>query len=463
MSRKEFNFSKGVVLKGLPFNVTIDEIKTFFKSLSLRDESIHLIKFRDGQQTGVGFVKLADEDMEHALLMDKNHIGKRYVEVIASDETELHHLLLKARSGEADARDINRIAGRDAKRGMVKRDRSPIRRHLQTQFAYIRGIPPRHQYKEVRRFFKGILIGMNCIHLMKDRDSRDFRGDGYIEFKDSDECRKALLLDGETMDGSVIRLEPCTQEEFDDALRHEEGGGGGRSGPGRYRSPSPHGYSRSGGSGNGMAEEEGYFTPAYREREGRYRNTIATMAYGGHGVIDRSRGSGGGGSVRDDPPLDRHPPPPRSWDSPLSSSRDSLGYRGGGGSESRHIPLVSSPYGHTEEKYNPLMPLGSSGGASSMLGSTLGPQKPLMGSSPRVERKIVRLEGLPYDATLHDIVDFFRGYNVNIEHVRIQCRDDGSPSGKAFVTLPNEKFAQGALQDLNRRYIRGRYVELFLV
>ena len=103
MSKKDFNFSKGVILKGLPFNVSRDEIKTFFKTLSLDDENIHLIKFRDGQQTGVGFVKLKDEEMEHALLMDKNHIGKRYVEVISSDETELHHLQLKARSGESDA------------------------------------------------------------------------------------------------------------------------------------------------------------------------------------------------------------------------------------------------------------------------------------------------------------------------------------------------------------------------
>ena len=447
---KEFIFSKGVVLKGLPFNVSLDEIKTFFKTLSIRDEDIHLIKFRDGQPTGLGFIKLKDEDMEHALLMDKNHIGKRYVEVITSDETELHHLLLKARSGEMDAREINRIAGKEARKGMVKRDRSPIRRHLQTHFAYITGIPPHHQYKEVRRFFKGILIGMNCIHLLKERNSRDFRGDGYIEFKDSEECRKALVLDGEKMDGSTIRLEPCTRQEFEDAIRRDEGRGGSDHGPpgngSRYRSPSPQRF----------REEEGYFTPAYREREGRYRNTIATMAYGGHGVVNRSR------EVPHDEPLDRLPPPPSSnWDNhgaPYDGGRsDGLG--------PRHIPLTNQSIGLPEEKFAPLLSSATlSGGGASLLGSSL-PQKPLMGSlaPSRVERKIVRLEGLPYDATLHDIADFFRGFGVSIEHVRIQCRDDGSPSGKAFVTLPSEKFAQNAVQELNKRYIRGRYVELILV
>lgn len=432
MSRRSFDFSKGVLLKGLPFNVSEDEIKTFFKTLSIPDESIRLIRFRDGQQTGVGFVKLKDEDMEHALLMDKNHIGKRYIEVITSDETELHHLVLKARSGEVDAREINHMAGKEAKRGVVRRDRSPIRKHLQTRFTYVSGIPVRHQYKEIRRFFKGIVIGMNCIHLMKERESRDFRGDGYIEFKDNEECRKALLLDGKIMGDSVIHVEPCTQDEFEDALRQLEGSD-------YNRSPSPH-----------RRDEESYFTPAYREREGRYRNTIATMAYGGHGVIDRSRGA---------PRDDSFDLTPHWGDSPLP--RDSLGL-GGIGESRGHVPLVTNQsFGRTEEKFPSLLSLGS----GTLLGGMVGAQKPLMASlsTSRVERKIVRLEGLPYDATLHDIVDFFRGYNVNLEHVRIQCRDDGSPSGKAFVTLPNEKFAQSAVQELNKRYIRGRYVELFLV
>ncbi len=94
------------------------------------------------------------------------------------------------------------------------------------------------------------------------------------------------------------------------------------------------------------------------------------------------------------------------------------------------------------------------------------PTKPLMNVPPMtggVEHKIIRLEGLPYEALLQDIVEFFRGYGVTIDNVRIQCRDDGSPSGKAFVTMPNEKVAQSALHDLNKRYIRGRYIELFLV
>lgn len=436
MSNDGLNFSKGVVLKGLPFNVTEDEVKTFFKTIRLTSESIRLIKFRDGKPTGVGFVKLKDEEMEHALLMDKNHIGERYIEVIPSDETEMHHLCFKARSGETDAKDINRMAGREAKRGVVKRDRSPIRRVLQTRFAYIQGIPPNNQYKEVRRFFRGILIGMNCIHLLKMKDCRDFRGDGYVEFKDSSECRKALLLDGQTMDGSVIRLEPCTQDEIEHALRSMEDGEQHR------RSPSPRRRGKRGGEEDG----DGYFTPAYREREGRYRNTVATMAYGGRGVVDQPKGFFD--DRMDVSPFDRSLFP----QDPGQGSEMSFRSRSG-------IPLVSN-HGRSDHKY-PMLQGGVGGGLLGQLTGT----KPLMSlsPSPRVERKILRMEGLPYDTGLQDIVEFFHGYSVNIDNVRIQCRDDGSPSGKAFVTLPNEKIAMAAMQELNKRYIRGRYVDLFTV
>lgn len=440
MSNDELSFSKGVVLKGLPFNVSEDEVKAFFKTIRLSSESIRLIKFRDGKLTGVGFVKLKDDEMERALLMDKNHIGERYIEVIPSDETEMHHLCFKARSGDTDAKDINRMAGRDAKRGIVKRDRSPIRRHLQTRFLYIEGIPPNHQYKEVRRFFKGILIGMNCIHLMKMKECRDFRGDGYIEFKDPTECRKALLLDGQLLDGSVIKLEPCTQDELEYAIRSME------SDDKRMRSPSPRRHGRRGG------EEEGFFTPAYREREGRYRNTVATMAYGGRGVVDRPKG-GYFEEPIDAPPFDSSLYP-RNLPGHGNVGAD-MSFRSRSG-----IPLVTN-HGHSEHKYSPLLQVGM--GARGLLGAAA--TKPLMSlsPSPRVERKIVRLEGLPYDASLQDVVEFFRGYNVNADSVRIQCRDDGSPSGKAFVTLVNDKLAQNAVQELNKRYIRGRYVDMCIV
>ena len=76
---------------------------------------------------------------------------------------------------------------------------------------------------------------------------------------------------------------------------------------------------------------------------------------------------------------------------------------------------------------------------------------------------IVLMEGLPYETTVSDILDFFRNYNLTFENIRIQCRDDGSPSGKAFVSFLDNDTAKLAVRHLNKGYVGGRYVELRLV
>ena len=76
---------------------------------------------------------------------------------------------------------------------------------------------------------------------------------------------------------------------------------------------------------------------------------------------------------------------------------------------------------------------------------------------------IVLMEGLPYETTVSDILDFFRNYNLTFENIRIQCRDDGSPSGKAFVSFLDNDTAKLAVRHLNKGYVGGRYVELRLI
>lgn len=76
---------------------------------------------------------------------------------------------------------------------------------------------------------------------------------------------------------------------------------------------------------------------------------------------------------------------------------------------------------------------------------------------------IVLMEGLPYETTVSDILDFFHNYNLTFENIRIQCRDDGSPSGKAFVSFLDNDTAKLAVRHLNKGYVGGRYVELKVV
>jgi RNA recognition motif-containing protein len=470
-------FSKGVVLRGLPFAATEDDVKQFFKSMDIPYENIRLIRFRDGKTTGFGFVKLASvDDVEHALLMDKNHIGSRYIEVYPSDETELHHLQLMARSG-SEVRELNRFIGtqiRDAKR------KDHIRRKLLTRYAYISGVPPGHQYKEVRRFFQGRLIGRNCIHLLKERGSSEFSGEGYIEFSDNDECRKALAASGQRMGNSVINVEPCPEEEFVDMVGidqiqdsgRDRRGSSDRSSRRRERTPSPArrrmmAYTKTYGGRDG--EDDDY----YHEREGRIRDTIASMAYGGEASYYPHSHPPTAPAMHSQPYRERSPISHHTrggWGSVEDTPAGYGSHRGLHVYGSSAPPTQHATGGYSRQTYAPddiRYALGGSSGASSAGSSMGGVYGASMGgvahSDVGSERKVVRIEGLPYDVMVQEILDFFRGYHVNYENVRIQCRDDGSPSGKAFVTFPSEKLARHAIADLNRHYIRGRFVELFIL
>lgn len=471
-------FCRGVVLRGLPFAASEDDVKKFFKSMDIPFENIRLIRFRDGKTSGFGFVKLnSQDDVEHALLMDKNHIGSRYIEVYPSDETELHHLVLMARSG-SDIRELNKFIGsqhRDVKR------KDFVRRKLLTRYAYINGVPPGHQYKEVRRFFQGRLIGRNCIHLLKERGSSDFSGEGYVEFADNDECRKALKMDGQRLGNSVMTVEPCPEEEFVEVVgidQIQDGGGrekrgGDRSSRRRDRTPSPArrrmmAYTKTYGGREG--EEEDY----YHEREGRIRDTIASMAYGGEAsyyphanpaTVMHSQ------PYRERSPISHHP---RNWrleePAAYASHRGEIrGVYGTAPPPPQHSTVFQSRQMMESKSFPPDDVRYALGAANSSGGASMGSYGPSMGIPGHghpdggSERKVVRIEGLPYDVMVQEILDFFHGYHVNYENVRIQCRDDGSPSGKAFVTFASEKLARHAITDLNRHYIRGRFVELFIL
>lgn len=473
-------YNRGVLLKGLPFNSLEQDIKLFLKPLEIPDEHIHMIKFRDGKGTGLCYVKLLDEDqIQRALLKDKNHIGQRYIEVTPATEEQLYSLQLAARSGDLTAREMYQVCN-DSTRRRSYRERSPVTMGMQTKCAYVSGIPAGHHYKELRLFFAGILIGRNCIHLMRDGDSTIFRGDAYVQFGSVEECRKGLALSGTKLAGSTVIIEPCTMDEFEENVYAEEQKGsrnnwesdhrrdyrrGGRG----DRTPSPVRRRQEAYKARYDDQPE-YYTANYRDRETRYRDTIAMHAYGGEASFF--------GSPHE--PLHHDRLPAESYSVDQYSGRTPHVHHPPAVLRDDYLPPSGSYISPRQHNYHhhesPAIKeegrYPTSYGSSSV--GSAPPLEPLPGvvhyaqdhqgpTQAAAERRVVRVEGLPYDVSVHDIVAFFQNYSVNFDQVRIQCRDDGSPSGKAFVNFPSEKFARTAIEGCNRRYIGKRFVELFLV
>ena len=421
----------GVLCRGLPYQADVEDVRQFFKSLDIPERNIEVMVCADGLGSGVAYVALRDEEeVKRALLMDRNHIGTRYIDVMRADDGRVDQVRSALASG-ASRNEVHRMsAGEPLRRTQDQppmRDRSPIRlgpriMNSRTRCGYFRGLPDGCMYKDIRQFFKGILIPKNSIHLIRDSSNR-FRGDGYIEFANSEELKKALKLDGETMEGSVIRIDPCTEEEMLDMMGYTER---------RGRSPASHDIYYQGYGG-------------YGSREGGYNRSREPPAPAV--------------GYYNEPPLYRG-----GW----SSYEEDKGRHGGYG---RYLPRSSNPYsrGFEEDDRKHLDLRQAREPPMRSYGDQRRYEPPPMVSYPQPpasipqERKVLRVHGLPDAASAADVMAFFRDYGVQYEDVRLQCHDDGRPNGKAFVTFPTERLAQTAYRNLNHQYIRGIPVELLIV
>uniref|UniRef100_A0A8C1SLF3 Epithelial splicing regulatory protein 1 n=1 Tax=Cyprinus carpio TaxID=7962 RepID=A0A8C1SLF3_CYPCA len=78
-------------------------------------------------------------------------------------------------------------------------------------------------------------------------------------------------------------------------------------------------------------------------------------------------------------------------------------------------------------------------------------------------RDCVRLRGLPYDATIQDILVFLGEYTADIKPhgVHMVLNQQGRPSGDAFIQMRSADRAFLAAQHCHKRSMKERYVEVF--
>ena len=448
----------GVLLRGLPFNVTIDDIIQFFKTIQVHKSCIEMIHMYNGKFSGLAFVELhSKEEIRMALLMDRNHIGDRYIDVMEINDDkldqirkaaisgirrlELHRMCTSVASDYTDYDVPSSSSGRDHR----ARSRSPLMLNPRTRYAYVTGFPQNTLYKGVRAFFDGCIIGTGCVHLFRAENDR-FRGDGYIEFASSDELKKALRRNGDLYQGTnKITIEPCSEEEVVDMKPYmmekarplgrtgphfEEGYGGYRSaregGGGDYGNRYSHGRSDGGYRGNGYHSNS------------RGRGKERSSRYGDH-----SHGSGSSNRGQYHKELD-------SIGTVRSVSIDRR-------HSSDHVTRDHYDLSYRIDRYPSLYT--SSGGN---IGNHGHHALPTSGTRDN-KNKTLRMSGMSLTTGISDVVLFFKNYGIQYEDVRIQCYDDGTPNGKAFVTFPSERIASAALHDMNRRLLKGNYVELLPV
>eukprot|EP00126_Sphaerothecum_destruens_P004280 Sdes_comp18088_c0_seq1m7512 len=73
---------------------------------------------------------------------------------------------------------------------------------------------------------------------------------------------------------------------------------------------------------------------------------------------------------------------------------------------------------------------------------------------------VVRLRGLPFSCSFHDVSVFFSGLRILENGIHFLLGNHGKSTGEAFVLFSTQKEANKAL-NLNRKMIGNRYVEVF--
>ena len=74
---------------------------------------------------------------------------------------------------------------------------------------------------------------------------------------------------------------------------------------------------------------------------------------------------------------------------------------------------------------------------------------------------VVGIRNLPSTVTADEILDFFYGFRIIPESIRIHYLAPGRSSGDAVVTFIDEKEARIAMQQLNHKPVGRRNVQLF--
>ncbi len=93
-----------VVLRGLPYSATEDDVRFFFSALDGSISAVHMISNADGRPSGIAYVIFGD-DQSARLALENNlkDMGGRYIEVFLSDLDNLNFVLSNQERRESTA------------------------------------------------------------------------------------------------------------------------------------------------------------------------------------------------------------------------------------------------------------------------------------------------------------------------------------------------------------------------
>eukprot|EP00743_Colponemidia_sp_Colp-15_P002917 GILK01003156.1.p1 GENE.GILK01003156.1~~GILK01003156.1.p1 ORF type:complete len:464 (-),score=39.76 GILK01003156.1:338-1729(-) len=392
-----------VRLRGLPWSATDDDIRGFFKDLSIVPNGTYIVLNHQGRPSGEAFAEFAtDEDGKLAIGRHKQLMGRRYVEVFPSTASAL-----------ACARRKDKSAGLDI--SSLPKDVGVLR---------LRGMPFSASTQDIIAFFDGFRILPHAVQILTHFNGKP-RGEAFAVFESKEEAKRALTKQNAVMGQRYIELFESDLSELA-ALS--------------TTTAAAEGPVNISGSYSRSAERD-----RERGRYDRYDDRSRDRYRSGPRFVDRDRDR-----YDDRPrsrPYDRHYEDRDFRPSHYDHGPDYDGYHmhGGGGYGGSYGGSYGYPPAYSSYSRD-----------SRDRGEYRGRyDTPMMPS--------LKMRGLPYRCTKDDIKMFFADYDVTTRDITILMNAEGRPSGEAVVTFQSESACHRALEERNRKYIGDRYVELCLV
>jgi len=193
-------------LRGLPFTATETDIEQFLSKVDVKARRVHLIRESGvGRPSGIAYVEVAsDEDAEKSLVLNRESIGSRYIEMYKSSQAELKGsvggvLQPSFSSGAQNFRGLQLLPGVQGG-------------HSGNSCIRMRGLPWQATEQDIIMFFREVDVIPVRIHLKSEG------GEAYVEFADPPSVVRAMTRNKQYIGHRYIELFPVSFDEVSQTI-----------------------------------------------------------------------------------------------------------------------------------------------------------------------------------------------------------------------------------------------------
>ncbi|XP_060643895.2 epithelial splicing regulatory protein 2 isoform X2 [Anolis sagrei] len=407
-------------MRGLPFTATPEDVLGFLGPecpVTGEKDGLLFVKYPDGRPTGDAFVLFACEEFaQNALKKHKESLGKRYIELFRSTAAEVQQVLNRYMSTP-----------------LIPTLPTPIIPVIPPPYTIaassardcvrLRGLPYTAGIDDILEFMGEATgdIKPHGVHMVLNQQGRA-SGDAFIQMKSSDraylvaqKCHKKMMKD------RYVEVFQCSGEEMNFVLM---GGTLNRSGlsppPCKLPCLSPPGYAAFQTAAAVIPADAAIYQSQALLPQTRTHQASAAAAAAAAAVAS-----------------------PAVAYYPTQAAQLYMNY-------TAYYP--SPPVSPTTVGYIAAPQAAVAAAASAS-------HTPML-TQPGA---LVRMQGLPYNAGMKEILSFFQGYQLHADAILPFYNFNGQPSGEALVTFPSLDSAKKAVAERSGCLLGSRCVELCLV